>query len=199
MRRSGLLLAALGVLLWAASGVARADGVWLDTPVVNWNTPGMALPPAPGDPEAAPLNPLCAERQPPPQTALEQAVAVAGWIAFTPASESSDGVVIVIGSSGYDGMCRPLGFQAFVFVDEVFAGMLSPVLMDSRSDGVLNRSAVTRSDRIEANFSRYVASDALCCPSAISKVTFRIERTAAGPLLTPLSVIMTLTPREPAE
>lgn len=197
MARSGLLVVALVVASWVAPSLAWADGAWLDAPVVNWNTPGMSLPPPLADP-AAPVNSLCAERQTPPHTALEETVAAAGWTAFSPTPEGKDGVTIIIGSSGYDGMCRPLGFQAFVFVDAIFTGTLSPVLMDSRSDGALNRSTMTRSDRIEAFFSRYVEDDPRCCPSAVSKVTFRIDKTVNGPLLTPLSVITTFTPREPA-
>ncbi len=33
---------------------------------------------------------------------------------------------VVLGRSGVDGMCRPLGYQGFVFVGGRFAGTLAP-------------------------------------------------------------------------
>jgi hypothetical protein len=37
--------------------------------------------------------------------------------------------------SGYEGMCRPTGFQPCVFVDGAFAGTISPEPMATRANG----------------------------------------------------------------
>ena len=42
---------------------------------------------------------------------------------------------MISGLAAYDGMCRPLGYQSFVFVDGVFAGTVSPEPMNSRTTG----------------------------------------------------------------
>lgn len=44
---------------------------------------------------------------------------------------------VVTAMSGFDGMCRPLGYQAFVCWEGRYAGTLSPAAMNSRTDGML--------------------------------------------------------------
>ena len=88
------------------------------------------------------------------------------------------------GLSSYDGMCRPLGFQAFVFVDGKLAGTLSPTPMNSRDDGALSRTSFFGPESLTAAYVRYTDQDPLCCPSALSTATYKIERTPAGPVLT---------------
>lgn len=39
--------------------------------------------------------------------------------------------------AGADGMCRPLGYQAFVYSEGRYAGTLSPVPIDSRTNSSL--------------------------------------------------------------
>ena len=46
--------------------------------------------------------------------------------------------------SNADGMCRPLGYQFFLFVGDDFAGTLSPAPMDSRTDGGLSDLQLAR-------------------------------------------------------
>jgi hypothetical protein len=96
-------------------------------------------------------------------------VAQAGWRleAFWPTQRAGN-VALVMALSGYDGMCRPWGFNGFVFVGGRFAGTISPVNMDSREDGVLTGANVPTpagDGSLEASFARYAPTDPLCCPS----------------------------------
>jgi heat shock protein HslJ len=89
--------------------------------------------------------------------------------------------------SGGDGMCRPVGHQAFVYQDGRYAGTLSPVAMYSRTDGSLTNIKVTTSTTILAEFTRYTDSDALCCPSRITHVTYVVRRDEL-PLVVPFNI-----------
>jgi hypothetical protein len=198
----GAVLAAIVALTIAGgtgSGVARADGAWLDQqPVQNWNQPGMAIPHAPvaaageGDIRQGELPPGCAATIRQPQTDEDAAVAARGW-SLVGAFQGGYGSMIVIGTSSFDGMCRPVGFQEFVFFHQTFIGTISPQLMDSRTDGVVQNVNISPSfsgmtpavPSLTASFSRYTADDALCCPSAVSTVNYTIQRTPAGWVLAP--------------
>ena len=95
-------------------------------------------------------------------------------------------IVVIRGTASYDGMCRPRQYQGFVFVSGVFAGTLSPQAMDSRSDGALSRVTLQNNNRLTAEYLRYAATDALCCPSKTTRVEFEIA-TGGVPLLRPVS------------
>ena len=84
-------------------------------------------------------------------------------------------------------MCRPVTYNLFVFVGGRFAGVLSPTSMASRLD---SSSGVVRLPlpAITAEFARYTGTDALCCPSSRVTVRYRIDRTAAGPVVAPVEV-----------
>lgn len=92
--------------------------------------------------------------------------------------------VVIRGTAGYDGMCRPVQYQAFVFVRGVFVGTLSPEPMDSRTDGALTRVALRNSELLSAEYVRYAAEDPLCCPSRTTTVAFEI---GDGPVVRPAS------------
>src|ERR1051325_9169879 len=130
-------LGAFALLLALLPGIAFADGGWLDagdTPA--WNLAGGAVP------HALPENPdprgICPRQERPPTTPDEQQLAAQGWKleSYWPARQQGD-VVLLLALSSYDGMCRPWGFNAFVFAGGRFAGTLSPQPMNSRADGVL--------------------------------------------------------------
>jgi heat shock protein HslJ len=95
---------------------------------------------------------------------------------------------VVLGRSGVDGMCRPLGFQAFVFVGGRFAGTLAPHPMTSRTDGAAQLPQLWSADAIAVTFSRYAGTDPLCCPSRVSTVQYRVDPGADGPLVTATGV-----------
>jgi hypothetical protein len=164
---------------------AYADGAWLDDQSVAWNTPGMRMPnPVQNRPgPATDVDTRCTNQARPAETDEDRALERAGWTVFG-SYEAGWGVRIVRGLAGYDGMCRPMEYQAFVFVDGKLAGTLSPTPMDARSDGALTDSSFFSGDRIVAQYVRYTPQDALCCPSANSTVEFKIDRSGAAPVVT---------------
>jgi hypothetical protein len=185
-----MLAAVLAIGLLGAALLPRqahADGAWLDDQSTTWNTPGMAIPHAaehtPGPTgQKFDLDPRCAEQARPAETDEDRAVEEAGWTLF--ASYSGGwGVRIVRGLAGYDGMCRPMEYQAFVFVDGKLAGTLSPMPMGSRLDGALTQLDFYGGDRIVGQFARYTEQDPLCCASARSTTFYKIDRSGAVPVL----------------
>ena len=83
-------------------------------------------------------------------------------------------------------MCRPLGYQSFVFVDGVFAGTIAPEPMNSRTDGAASDVKLWYADQVSAEYLRYAPDDPLCCPSSTDSVQFTIEDTPQGPVLNPV-------------
>lgn len=98
-------------------------------------------------------------------------------------------MALVTALTSVDGMCRPLGYQAFVFVGGKFAGTISPRPMDSRADGSSGQIHLSSTSTLTVGFVRYKPSDALCCPSRRQIVTYTIDRAGARPLLVPRSVM----------
>jgi hypothetical protein len=174
----------LALLILAPGGSAAQDS-WLDRPLENWNRVGMAIPVAPRD---AYLNEeFCARAMRPVQTPEDYQVAAQGWTPWGP-FEGGWGMTLVRGTAGFDGMCRPMSYQVFVFVDGVFAGTISPEPMASRFTGAGDAGRVFGPE-LSASFVRYADSDPLCCPSRPGAfVQYRIDRTEAGPVLVPISI-----------
>jgi hypothetical protein len=169
---------------------ATAPAPWLDQAMKNWNVAGAAVPKAPAGEE--PRTSLV-KRCPPslrPSTPAERALADAGWIPFWNFDQQlvREDVEIVGGMSGADGMCRPTGYNVFVFVGGQFAGTISPVAMTSRLDGSSGAVRIGGRDLISAEFSRYTDKDALCCPSSRVSVRYRIDRSGRQPLVVPTDV-----------
>ena len=77
-------------------------------------------------------------------------------------------------------MCRPRQYQYFVFRHGEFVGTLSPVLMDSRTDGALTRLNIVSMKQLRAEYSRYAPVDPLCCPSGRTTVLFELEESPAS-------------------
>ncbi|MBI4492954.1 MAG: LppP/LprE family lipoprotein [Chloroflexi bacterium] len=181
--RRPLVPLALGLALFAGAAAAQPEGEWLDRPLANWNQPGMAIPPAP--PTEGLVNPGCLERARWAETPEDQALVDDGWDLFNP-YRAGWGVKLVDATTSYDGMCRPMGFQTFVFVEGDFAGTISPEPMNSRATGA--GSVVSFfNDTLSARFVRYAPTDPLCCPSRPAVVVdYRIERTPSGPVLNPV-------------
>jgi hypothetical protein len=178
-----MLALATSVLFAAAflmPGTVAADGAWLDGPVANWNTPGMAIPMAP--PRDPAIDPRCFDTVVVPSTPAMQALVDAGWFLY---GSRTTGLPIEIESaqSGADGMCRPTGYQVFLFVDGKLAGTFSPALMNSRDDGSLVETAMLPDDVFQAGYNRYTERDALCCPSGHSTATFKLDRSGSAPVL----------------
>ncbi|MEM9120669.1 MAG: LppP/LprE family lipoprotein [Cyanobacteria bacterium P01_F01_bin.56] len=173
----------LASLMLAPTTFAQSpqDGSWLDT-ATNWNTPGADMPIAPNL-EFSNLS-ECERSFRPPRLYEDALVEAAGWTLSGPAYIFGD-VTVITGMANADGMCRPFSYQVFVFADGDFAGTLSPVLMDSRTDGSLFNVFLYSNDLLNASFNRYGPEDALCCASAESNLFYEIEETTEGAVLVP--------------
>jgi hypothetical protein len=181
-------LAFAGALLGSTVGRAYAAS-WLDAAKpAGWNKAGAAIPKAPAGDQSN--FPRCSSQVRKPATREDKVVVAAGWRLFN-AYQLYDGTSIVAAMSGADGMCRPTGYQEFVFVDGTFAGTLSPKPMDSRTDGAIEQVMLYDPSSINAPFLRYTDQDPLCCASRTSSVTYRIDRTSKGPVVVPVGVSTT--------
>lgn len=181
MRKSYRWLVCLAVAgLALAPSVGLADGAWLNGPVTQWNTAGQPLPQAPL--MQGPGNPQCGSQERPPELYEDAQVVSAGWKLFG-SYQGGWGVVVVQGTADYDGMCRPVTYQAFVFSDGHFAGTISPMPMASRTDGAGRVVGLSAPGEIVASFARYTPSDALCCPSSSVGASYEVSHTPNGPVL----------------
>ncbi|MCC7371647.1 MAG: LppP/LprE family lipoprotein [Chloroflexi bacterium] len=191
MRLHAVVMAVVAVLGGSLSHPlpAVADGAWLDNAAATWNTAGMAIPTAP--PFAATSDPRCLEQLKPAESDAGRAIEAAGWKLFS-GDLADTHVRIVRGLAAFDGMCRPMAYQVFAFTASTppqFLGTLSPTPMDARTDGALNQIELVNLDRVIARYSRYKDSDALCCPSAVSTVTYRVEQRGTGQVLLRMNTV----------
>jgi hypothetical protein len=174
------LLTSAAVL--ACSVPAYADsGSWLDKkPLPSWNVPGVAIP------KAAKTNSgnlsRCTSTIRKPQTPADRMVASAGWKLFGPYQLYAD-TAIVMGESDADGMCRPAGYQGFVFVRGRFAGTLSPKPVDDRIDGAFAIPMLYDGSTFTVTYQRYTDKDPLCCPSRNTAVTFKVVQQHGVPVV----------------
>jgi hypothetical protein len=164
-------------LLVGATAVQTAS--WLDRGISNWNKAGDAVPKIKSSFEAR-----CRSTAREPETVADRQLIAAGWTLFGPV-ESYSGTAVIHGMASADGMCRPNEFHAFVFVDNRFAGTLTPAPMNARSDGVESRIWLNSATSLSVEFSRYRNSDPLCCPSGKSRKAYTITRTPQGPSVVP--------------
>ncbi len=170
---------------------AGKEGSWLDKPLANWNRHGAAIPKAPTPkPEGKPatISNNCGRQVRQPESAADRAVVSAGWTLFGPV-QSYSGTSVMMAMSDVDGMCRPLGYQIFVFANGKFAGTLSPTPMNSRADGAMGTIRLAGPANLSAEFVRYTDADALCCPSRTGAVDYRIDRSGKGGVVVPTGVI----------
>ena len=177
-----LMAIALGAPLAPAALAQQA--AWLDGPLAAWNSAGTAVPRAPQGAGFGPVQ--CQTVTRPAAGGEEGAVASAGWqLTRDWPAQRRGGTVVVMATADFDGMCRPLGFNGFVFDGGSFAGTIAPEQMGSRSDGALARPPAYLPDgRLDASFARFAPTDPLCCPSrAPTRLLYRIEQSAGGPVL----------------
>lgn len=173
-----------------ASQAALAD--WLDQPTpASWNRPGRVIPVAPKS--AGPIDPRCKDLERPAELKADRRLQQRGWNLFG-GYQGGWQVVVIRAGADYDGMCRPRNYQDFVFVRGVFAGTLSPRLMDSRTDGAISRVYLQNGTRLTAEYLRYTASDPLCCPSGTTGVEFEIV--SEKPVVRPTSTYSTQSPSQ---
>jgi heat shock protein HslJ len=182
LRLTSLTIAMVATCPPFGSSQARIAS-WLDDPKpASWSTPGAPIPAAPKTQGAA--DPRCRETARPPQLAEDKRVRDRGWD-LVGAYHGGWQVLVIRGTAGYDGMCRPWQYQDFVFVRGVFAGTLSPRAMDSRTDGALTGVFLRSGGQLAAEYVRYSGTDPLCCPSRTTSVAFELG--GEPPVLRPLS------------
>lgn len=119
-------------------------------------------------------------------SAPDRAVSAAGWLLLNKPIRSGP-TTIVLGQVGFDGMCRPLRYQAFVFYSGRYAGTLSPSAMPSRALGSMQIPKLSSPTRVVVTFDHYAAADPRCCPSRLTDVRYVVTRTARGPIVAPVS------------
>jgi hypothetical protein len=183
-------LALLAVLLTAPSPPPS----WLEqNPLVNWNKAGAGVPQPPRAPSP---DPRCLEQARPAVSPQDKAVRAAGWT-LVGAAQIFGRTRAFLATAGFDGMCRPLDFQGFVFVEGRLAGTLSPQPMRARTDGALVNLRLLSEQAVGADFARYLEQDPLCCPSRLHAVSYRIEAGGEAPLLVPASARVDAAPLAP--
>lgn len=150
---------------------AGHTGAWLDRPLVNWNTRSTELPPPVAAIDREELQTRCPNLLRQPNSHIERELVDAGWLLY--GSLQSFGLTRVVTTlSSADSMCRPLGYQAFVYFGDSYAGTLSPDAMDSLTNGALTTIRLISASSISAEFARYKQDDSSCCPRRISYVTY---------------------------
>lgn len=167
---------------------AGPASAWLDAPApTNWNVARTSLPAAPG-PKDADLEAggRCAAMLRAPTSPEDEATVRQGWSLVGPYQRYGR-TSVLMATSGADGMCRPDRYQGFVFVRGTFAGTISPVLMNARSDGGVSGLGVDLYDEAEfgVTFTRYSSSDPLCCPHASTSVSYEIETQGGSSIVAP--------------
>ena len=122
----------------------------------------------------------------PPTSPEDNEVVRRGWSLVGPYQRYGR-TSVFIATAGADGMCRPDGYQGFAFVDGAFAGTISPVPMNARSDGGVSGLGIDLYDETEfgVTFTRYSSGDALCCPHASTSVSYKIETHGGRSIVTP--------------
>jgi hypothetical protein len=158
------------VVVTGISSALPGGATWLDaSQPVSWNKPGLAVPAAPRI--EASVDPRCRDLARPPELEEDRLLREQGWDLVGP-YQGGWQTRVILATAGYDGMCRPRQYQGFVFVHGVLAGTLSPKLMDSRTDGALDRVRLEGPTRLIAEYRRYAPQDPLCCPSRTTSVVF---------------------------
>jgi len=180
-----VVLLALGA---ARAGEGAGLAAWLDEPSpAPWNQPRMAVRRAPV--ETGNEDPRCRQLERRPETPEDRAVTRAGWRLFRD-YQAGWGAKVIWALVAHDGMCRPMAYQAFVFLGGRFAGTASPAPMASRTDGSLTAvhlmgPPVQGGSFLSATFLRYTDQDPLCCPSRTTTVRYRVEQRDGAPVLAP--------------
>ncbi len=171
------------VFLFNIYAVAQSKYNWLDDkPLPNWNSRSRAILKTE---RIAPAElARCRSSVRPPTLAADRLLAANNWT-LVGAAQVFGRTTLVTVVGGFDGMCRPLGFQTLVFVGNRVAGTLSPAPMDSRTDGSLTNVRLFSETYMTAEYVRYRESDPLCCPYKTEAVDFNVKPDGANFLLAP--------------
>jgi len=178
MTRRSSVCAILAVVFSLSAQQTSTSDSWLDRSLENWNRQGKSFPGVPVPliqaGEAA-LASRCREQVRQPASAAEKAVVRKGWTLFGPV-QTYGPTAVFMAMAGIDGMCRPMGYQAFLYSEGRYAGTLSPAPMNSRADGSLSNIRLISSTSVMADFARYGESDPLCCPARTTTVSYEVKK-----------------------
>jgi hypothetical protein len=113
------------------------------------------------------------------------ALSRARWVPFLHLDQAiaRSGIEVVGGMTAATPGCVAERFNLFVFVDGTFAGTVSPTAMAASRDRAAGAVRITGTDTLTVEFARYLPGDAECCPSSRERVSYRIDKTGAGPTL----------------
>jgi len=175
------------LLLCGVHGFGQSD--WLDMkPLPNWNGRSRAIL------QTEKISPTdlarCRNIVRPASLAVDHLLTKYGWTLVGEAQIFGKTTVVTV-ATGFDGQCRPRGFDTLVFVGDRVAGKLSPGPMDSRTDGYLTNVNLITETSLTAYYARYRANDPLCCPWKTEAVTFIIKPDGKNFLLVPEMKIST--------
>ena len=183
-------LAAVLTILAAAFSVAaqptRGVDSWLDRSLVNWNRPNSTMPRPSTAFDRSEMSGRCRNQVRQPASVAERAAVRMGWTLYGPV-QSYATTTVFTAMAGVDGMCRPMGYQAFVYSGGRYAGTLSPIPMDARMDSSLTNIRLISPTAIIGEFARYGEADPLCCPSKTSTVNYDV-RNIGNPGVTAVDV-----------
>jgi heat shock protein HslJ len=182
------LLATFAFVL-SCGGNAFAQSDWLDMkPLPNWNKRSRAILQTKKISQTDLAQ--CRNIVRPPSLAVDRLLTKNGWTLVGEAQIFGKTSVVTV-ATGFDGQCRPRGFDTLVFVGDRVAGKLSPGPMDSRTDGYLTNVNLITETSLTAYYARYRANDPLCCPWKTEAVTFIIKPDGKNFLLVPEMKIST--------
>lgn len=165
----------------------RRGGSWLDRPLANWNKKSTELPTPIQVADHEDVQRRCPDLLRQADTPYERNIVEAGWLLYG-AVQSFGPTRVVTAMSGADATCRPLGFQAFVYFGSTYAGVLSPIAMDSLTNGALTTIRLVSANSLLAEFARYREQDLPCCPTRMSYVTYEVSNDEA-PLIAPVEIV----------
>jgi len=176
------LLATFAVVLSCGVNVfAQSD--WLDMkPLPNWNERSRAI--LQTKKIAQTDLAQCRNIVRPASLVVDRLLTKNNWTLVGEAQIFGKTTVVSV-ATGFDGQCRPRGFDTLVFVGDRVAGKLSPGPMDSRTDGYLTNVNLITETSLTAYYARYRANDPLCCPWKTEVVTFIIKPDGKNFLLIP--------------
>jgi heat shock protein HslJ len=152
----------------------QSAGAWLDRPLVNWNKQLTELPRPVAAVDQQEIQTRCPNLLRQADSPFEHELVDAGWLLYG-ALQSFGVTKVVTAMSGTDNECRPLGYQAFVYFGDSYAGTLSPATMDSLTNGALTTIRLSSANNISAEFARYRENDSPCCPRRMSYVTYEVS------------------------
>lgn len=163
--------------------VFAQTGQWLDMkPLPNWNSRKRVI--LETKKMSAPELKRCSAAVRQPTLPQDFLLTKMNWT-LTGAAQVFGNTAVITTAEGFDGMCRPLKYETYVFVGNRLAGGLTPGPEDSRADGsIINVNLYSETD-LSAEFARYKNSDALCCPYKTERVTYKVKPDGGNFLLVP--------------